>query len=348
MPISFRTKLGLSKSLNQIIIVMKKLSTSLGLTIVVVTLLIAYTQCSKGLNGKQIEPDRTTTTNVIPNLLPGKCPYPCTDTRCKAYANGYCGTGGGGGTDTFAVVKNSANPEDSAGARHNGGLAAIMPNYINGVEPTPSNAWSYTISYLNSYPPSFLGDVEDTMINRYDTAIFSMTVNSFSSFAYSHGQISSQVYTYLNSLGNLITALPDSPTLAAYSSFASSVINLESTILGDNSITSTDRILLLSSTSVARYSASYWANYYNSSSSSQPAARLAPQVAGPGKGWFSWSTVAGGDIVGAAGGALGGAAVGVMAGGIGAGPGAAAGAVGGAIGGSVYEAGMQIWHHFFG
>jgi hypothetical protein len=324
---------------------MRKQMTFLGHIILGCTILFTLTQCSKELNANAS--NLKLTTSVHPDLLPGSCPYPCTDIRCKGYENGYCGTGTS--TDTVAVVKNTANPEDSVGNRHNTALNAIMPNYTGGIEPTLANSWSYTISFLSSYHYSttLLNAVEDTMVNRYDTAIYSMTADSYSSYAYSHGQISNKVYTYLNSLGNLIGALPSVPLSTTYSGFASSVISLESTILHDSTMTSTDRIIILSATSVARYSACYWINYYNAQTSAASIAVIKPAVAPPAKSWFSWSTVAGGDVVGAVAGALGGAAVGVLAGGVGAGPGAVAGGVSMGISSSAYEAGMQVWHHFF-
>jgi hypothetical protein len=314
--------------------------------IVCCSLLFTLTKCSKGLDSDANNP-KLTSSAFQPDLLPGSCPYPCTDTRCKAYLNGYCGTGGGT-TDTVAVVKNSANPVDSVGNKHNAGLNAVLPNYSGGVEPTQANSFSYTNAFLSAshYSVPLLDTVQSIIISRYDTSLYSMTVTSFSSYAYGQGQMSSKVNTYLNSLGNLINALPAAPTSTTYSSFASAVISLESTILSDNTITATDRTIILSGTSIARYSASYWVNYYNAQSSgSSSAAKAAPAVVGAS--WFSWSSVVGGDVVGAIAGGLGGAAAGAIIGGVGALPGAAAGAIGGGIANSVYEGGMQLWRHFF-
>ncbi len=314
--------------------------------IVCCSLLLTLTKCSKGLDSDSTNA-KLKSSVVQPDLLPGSCPYPCTDTRCKAYLNGYCGTGGGT-TDTVAVLKNAANPVDSVGNRHNAVLNGVLPNYTGGVEPTQANSFSYTNASLTTshYSVQLLDTVQSITISRYDTSLYSMTVTSFSNYAYGQGQMSSKINTYLNSLGNLINALPAAPTSTTYSSFASSVVSLESTILSDNTITATDRTIILSGTSIARYSASYWINYYNAQSSgSSAAAKATPAVASPS--WFSWSTVVGGDVVGAMAGGLGGAAAGTMLGGIGAGPGAAAGAVSVGIASSVYEGGMQIWHHFF-
>lgn len=154
---------------------------------------------------------------------------------------------------------------------------------------------------------------------------------------YSKGAISSTAKTYLLQLANYISSFAaDSisiPSQGAYNSFANNLITNENQFSGNSSLTSNDKYVLFAAYSVARYSVVYAVNYSTASSY---------------KSWFSWGTVVGGDVVGAAAGALGGAAAGALAGGIGAGPGAVAGAVGGGVASSAYEAGMQLFHHFFG
>lgn len=69
---------------------MKKIShfTSLVLSVSFIT----FFGCSKSLAPTTGHPASSTTMteSVSPNLLPGQCPYPCTDIRCKGYSSGYC------------------------------------------------------------------------------------------------------------------------------------------------------------------------------------------------------------------------------------------------------------------
>jgi hypothetical protein len=51
-----------------------------------------FSSCSKQMTPDESQEMTKIESTANPNLLPGKCPYPCTDTRCKAYLNGYCGT----------------------------------------------------------------------------------------------------------------------------------------------------------------------------------------------------------------------------------------------------------------
>jgi hypothetical protein len=61
--------------------------------------------CSKQLTPSNSNGLSKTSDAVTPDLLPGPCPYPCTDTRCKAYLNGYCG----GTSDTSIDMSNQAD-----------------------------------------------------------------------------------------------------------------------------------------------------------------------------------------------------------------------------------------------
>ena len=53
--------------------------------------LMILTQCSKSFNGSSKENNTDLSSKSIPNVLPGSCPYPCNDIRCKGYSHGYCG-----------------------------------------------------------------------------------------------------------------------------------------------------------------------------------------------------------------------------------------------------------------
>jgi hypothetical protein len=248
--------------------------------------------------------------------------------------------------DTITYVKNSSNPYDSIGQVHDNGLRAEMPNYMGSplLEPTQANAFSFTNSYLVSqgFSGPFLTILDDTIKNRYDSSLFTMSLSSLNTYLLSKGLISTRAFGYLEGLNTTLTNFKnDSATSGAYDSLCQSITTLEDSVLANSTFmaSGTDPIVVLSATSTARYSAGYWMNFHNSS----------PSIDGTVTtlGWFSWAKVWGGDVVGAIAGGVGGAAAGSLAGGVGAGPGALAGAVGGGISNSLYEAGMQIWNKFF-
>lgn len=291
-----------------------------------------------------------------------KCVQTCSTGYHNDSITGACVVdGGGGGSQNYLiVVANPNNPEEVIGQKHNAGMAAIMPYYSDGtLEPTEQNVFSYTKSYLvtKNYDTVFQNNVHNYVLQKLGDVYQQTDLTPLTNEIYSEGYISTSAKNYLIQLANSISSFTSDsisiPTQTAYNSFANSLIAYENQMLSDLSLSTTDKYILFSAYSVARYSAVFDINYAIQESSSQM--QIANSIKGsqvnPAKasgGWFSWKTVVGGDVVGGAVGALGGAAVGVMAGGIGAGPGAASGAVGGAIMGSGYEAGMQVWHHFFG
>lgn len=242
-------------------------------------------------------------------------------------------------TPNLVVVSNSNNPDESAGQTHNLGMDAVMPNYSNGnLEPTEQNAFSFTKAYLFSqnYDTNTIIYANNYALQYYGPVYQETDVIALANMMYNNGSISITAKNYLIQLSNYMSSFKaDSisiPTQLAYNTFANNLITNENQFSTNSLLTARDKYILFCSYSIARYSSVYAANYSN---------RLSY------KSWFSWGTVLGGDVVGAAAGALGGAAAGVLVGGIGAGPGALAGAVGTGITSSAYEAGMQVWHHFF-
>ncbi len=292
----------------------------------------------------------------VPDLLPGSCPYPCTDTRCKAYLNGYCGTGSG--SDTIAVITNSKNPEETVGKMHNNGMISIMPNYNSGsLQATQQNVFSFTKTFMiqNHYDSATLVYAYNYSIQHNYYSFSSMpSIDSVAVREHNDNNLSTTAENYAFRLANLISSLLDSATSAVYTSFANQVIVYENQIINDNSLTTNEKNILLSAHSVARYSANYWMNYYNSQSSGLSSAnvqvnslRQTPMKATTG-GWFNWKDTLGDDVAGALGGAAGGAIGGSLAGGVGALPGAAGGALIGGVGASVQNAAKQVWNHLFG
>ena len=135
-----------------------------------------------------------------------------------------------------------------------------------------------------------MGILQDTIENRYDSTIYTMSINSLATYMYNSNLISSKMEGYMNNLGNLFNSMSDSATASNYQKFANNVISLETTITNDASLSSTEKTSLLAGTSVARYSTDYWMNYADSTTG---------EKAGGGGGWFSWSQVGGGDVSGA-------------------------------------------------
>ncbi|QMU63237.1 MAG: hypothetical protein GKR88_02400 [Flavobacteriaceae bacterium] len=107
-----------------------------------------------------------------------------------------------------------------------------------------------------------------------------------------------------------------------------------------NELSEIDAQIILASAEIGKASLEYWRD--NIDDWQQV---LSSESNRSGRGWFSWSDVAGADVAGAVGGAVGAAIVNVVPG---AGQVGYAGAIiGGAAGGSAASAVSQIWDHFF-
>lgn len=286
----------------------------------------------------------------------GKCVPICPSGYHNDSITGACVVNGGGTPKTINVIKNPNNPEEIVGQTHNAGMTSIMVNFYDGnLEPTEQNVFAYTKLYLQTqnYDTVTINNAYNYDLQNFGPIYQETNLTSITNMMYNSGSISLSAKNYLLQLANLISGFTiDStsiPTQASYNSFANNLIANENQMSSDLSLTENDKYILFSGYSVARYSIVYAVNYAIAlSSPSQMLAannsNLHPELFAS---WFSWGKVAGGDVVGAVAGGLGGAAAGSLAGGVGAGPGAAAGALGGAISGSVYEAGMQLWNHFF-
>lgn len=254
---------------------------------------------------------------VIPNYLPGPCPYPCTDTRCKAYANGYCGPTT---TDTIAVIKNSNNPYDYTGLQHNNGVTYVL----NRVNPTSPTAGTDILHFTKLYGGSINADTTGFdswysyatahgYFSLHDT-VFNITANALNTKLYNDGKIRSVVYTYLNSINNAIdNSVTDnaSPSLTLYNTVANKLVTIENTIKNDNSLTSDEKMELLKISAINRYTGAYWANYLSGSSTSTTASQQSNVIALFSlRAWWRrfWHADGVGAVSGAAGGAVGGGA----------------------------------------
>lgn len=283
---------------------------------------------------------------------PGPCPYTCDDPRCVGWAEPSPDCPPPVTTpDTIAIKRNSNNPNEVVGQTHNNGLRSIMPYYNNGtLQPTQQNVFNYTKSFLirSGYDSA-------TIVNTYNSMSQSgyyrfprvPSIDSIAIMLYNDRRIGSIAKNYITRLSTLIKSLDGfaTPTSTIYLNFANQVITYENQIKSDATITSNEKNSLLSAHSIARFSASYWMNYFNSQSSGTTTSQT--MQAQRTSGWFDYKSSLGDDVAGAFAGAIVGGLTGAAVGGVGAGPGAVAGGCVGGIGASAQNAAKQIWDHFF-
>lgn len=202
---------------------------------------------------------------VVPNKLNGKCPYPCTDPRCRAYQFGtYCGPG------PTTIIKNPNNPYDSAGYYHNVGVATLVleissPSVSTIIQDTKDYAASVNLD--TSYYDGWY-DTATTMYNYYSIieSAYAEDPNSLDTLLYNDGFISSTDVMYLNSINNAVDDVitdATAPTPALYNEIANNIVSIENTIINDTTLSSNEKMGLLEVAAINRYSGAYWANYIN-------------------------------------------------------------------------------------
>ena len=267
-------------------------------------LLLGLTHCSKSFDNP--EQQLSVINKIKPDLLPGPCPYNCHDTRCKAYAGGYCGPAP---ADTIPIIKNSANPYDNAGAQHNAGLRSLLASlsmpYTDSATLIKDKQYITTLGFNSDSAQLFynhavsLGYFPFSVIPELDSLGNSLnSKNYLSSYANTYVQsIFSKLTLYLNS---------DTGSVTKYNSFATSLISIESSISSDSHLTSYEKQVLLSSSAIGRYSASFWGNILSGSGGGGSNAIIRPLIF---QKWARWLRVAmcdiGGGLIGISGGAVG-------------------------------------------
>lgn len=206
--------------------------------------------------------------------------------------------------NTIYVITNPNNPDDSAGNRHNGGVSSIMPNVSS------STAKSQVINLTFNYLVSYGYDTSALRVgyNFSDSlGIFGYSaVDSLAYKMYAKGEISSTAENYMLDLASLLNNVigDNDPIDSIYDVFANDAINYENGISADNSLSSNEKIMLLSAYSVARYSAAWWGNYLNNYSGGSSSAHYSKaQLLSFFKKF--WKKIVGADAAGAGGGAAG-------------------------------------------
>ncbi|MGH2644562.1 MAG: hypothetical protein ACRDE2_11480 [Chitinophagaceae bacterium] len=172
-------------------------------------------------------------------------------------------------SDSIIIITNLNNPYDYTGADHNGALNAIFPN----INPLVPNLDSVIEAQVKNYAVSIWGDdpsliqiLYDTLYQRWNfPASLLPEMDTVGNELYARGLISNKANYYLQRIDSIgiLWLNVDNPSSLLYNSFANSLISLEAQVMNDNILTSDERELLLSSCSIARYSAAYWGNYIN-------------------------------------------------------------------------------------
>ncbi|MBN9349665.1 MAG: hypothetical protein J0H55_03190 [Chitinophagaceae bacterium] len=279
-----------------------------------------------------------------------KCVVNCQEGYHNDSTSGSCVVDGSVQQNIFAI-SNPNNPDEIVGENHNSGMQQIIPNYENGqLEPTEQNVMQYTDTYILSIGyDTTIGNYAYNYDNQYFGTDFlsKNDLDSLTDQIYSLGLISLTAKNFLATLiSTFRTFAGDSisiPTQSAYNSYANTLISYENQFASNPNLSSNEKTILYSVFSVARYSVVYAVNYSIQNPDTIVLNKYQTDKKSPG--WFSWGRVGSGDVAGAIGGALGGAAWAMASGGT-ATPSIVGGAVTVGVASSVYEAGMQIFHHW--
>ncbi len=214
-----------------------------------------------------------------PDYMPGSCPYVCTDSRCKAYLNGYCGP------DTIAVITNSSNYYDYIGGQHNAGLSYVMRKLGGG-----STDNSAILTQVENYMDS-IGYSTSTVASGYSSEVTAgympftdiPDLDTLGTIMYNSSTISSTANSYIQHIFSIFEHYAnDSLTSTIYTSFCDSLITLESSINSNAYLTTAEKTNLLAACAVGRYSGSYWGSRQSSLSIN------ARKVSSGSKFLFSW------------------------------------------------------------
>ena len=224
----------------------------------------------------------------------------CTSVCPTGYHNdsitGACVVNGGSGT--INVIKNPNNPYDYIGSEHNSGVSYVL-NELGGPSTNNSLILNADISYMQTL--GYTSAEVDTAYNQgVRLGYFPFTnvpeLDSAGNRMYSQGKISAtannyvqQIYTLaVNNLNQNVDSVPYSTISSSYTTFSNGLISLESSIENNANLTSTEKIGLLSSCSIGRYSASYWANYIINEGSGGGSGSSVYLVAKPKHGFWYW------------------------------------------------------------
>lgn len=193
-------------------------------------------------------------------------------------------------TNSGAAAKVTiANPYESAGIKHNEFLAYLNTQQ-NVVNLDQIVNLSITFSNQNNFHPLtyVTKDVLVASVNSSVTQPFMVSLDNL----YSQGKISSVVYAQLHNLGNILNNVNENDGIDG---LVQNIENLEqSCLLLD--LNDTDKPVLLSALSVAKYSSHYWRTIYFPSGGASKIGKFL-------KALLNVAAVIGADAIGAAAGA---------------------------------------------
>jgi hypothetical protein len=175
---------------------------------------------------------------------------------------GACVADGGG---AITVITNPNNQFDYVGQKHNSGcdyVLALNPNSSNTVLHDTKlylKSQSYdTVDFNNWYNYAVANDyyaLPDTFYTNHPDSLYNKLYNA--------GLIDITTKNYLTSLNQIVDNVVgnNDPNNSIYSTAASQIISVETSIKADIRLSSNEKRALLSMASVYRYSGEYWGNY---------------------------------------------------------------------------------------
>lgn len=199
--------------------------------------------------------------------------------------------------DDYAM--NADNPYDDIGYNHNLGLQATRATWTD-PNATKTDAYNALVTYCNSQKidVTMTQDEIDNMVTAIQNDAKNNCVNFVGATSLSTQAKSYEVQIF--ALGS------DLSKYQRYSDYRTAMINLESTIIADRSVSAADKEAVLSSASVARHTVLYWAHEAigdNAQPNANPSGPLQTDSF-LSKWWnnINWGSVAVADIGGALGG----------------------------------------------
>jgi hypothetical protein len=230
------------------------------------------------------------------------------------------GGGGGGGEVLCKDPGNSENPLDSMGIYHN-----LALDYVEQQSLGQPKSIALYVGYSNQYMSNTFGSrVADLNTKLPSTSSIETLLADSSSFYFN--KIDQSVYglNVRNRLKTVINSLTDTAGYASmdYCTIKDLIVQHESNVIRDPSLTLEEKQQILSNTSVARYSLYHWYNKYNSKLDG------GETISGKKRKWWQWLVIGIADVAGAVVGATAGSptGVGAVAGGIAGASGASSGA----------------------
>lgn len=165
--------------------------------------------------------------------------------------------------DQWDRAKNEANEYDGNGFYHNLAVDYIFANV--GLDSSSENLFDLAIESLGDEFGTAYGDSIDNLIDYEDAEPYFDVVNSFSRSAFqtaiATSSYSSAVKAELNNLLDILTDTLDPDYTQDYDELRERIVDWEAAVSASGTLGQNDKIELLRSGSVARFSTLYWRIY---------------------------------------------------------------------------------------